>query len=105
MKDSRRTRTEILKRLVRTACIPIVAACATPALGYQIWIETHLAATYPYVLGKGQAAGRSALLAAGDPKDPAAAKSKNRVRQGANRLAQCPGCAGESPIAPPRGTH
>jgi hypothetical protein len=86
-------------RLVRTCCV-LVALSARPALANQALIETHAAASYHYVLGKGEAAGRSVLLTR------AAAKAKaDRPAQGANKLAQCPGCAGESAIAPPRGTH
>jgi mono/diheme cytochrome c family protein len=77
VKDSRKTSTGILKRLVRAGCIPIVALCARPALAHSSWVEDHVAATYDYVLAKGPAAGRRVLLAAAsDPNDPDAAKGK-----------------------------
>ena len=102
--------------LVQTGCV-LIALSAGPALAYDTLIETHAAATYHYVLGKGEAAGRSVLLAAAGVRGPnttEATKAKlapeARVAaascaQGASRLAQWPGCAGASAIAPPRGTH
>jgi len=102
--------------LVRTGFV-LVALSAGPALAYETLIEAHTAATYHYVLGKGEAAGRSVLLAAAGLKDPNAAEATKAklafqagglaasCAQGTNRLAQWPGCAGASAIAPPRGTH
>jgi hypothetical protein len=102
--------------LVLAGCV-LVAPSARPALAYETLIEAHAAATYGYVLGKGEAAGRSALLAAPGRKDPnytEATKAKlafaargvaASCAQGANRLAQWPGCEGKSAIVPPRGTH
>jgi hypothetical protein len=104
--------------LVRTGCV-LVALSAHPAFAYETLIEIHAAATYHYVLGKGEAAGRGVLLAAGGARDPnttttEATKAKlapgARVAaascaQGTNKLAQWPGCAGASAIVPPRGTH
>ena len=103
--------------LVLTGCV-LVALSARHALAYEALIEAHAAATYPYILGKGEAAGRSALAAAGGngPSYPQATKAKLAFEarsaaascdQGANRLAQWPACAcaGESAIEPPRGTH
>jgi hypothetical protein len=102
--------------LVRTGCV-LVALSARPALAYETLIEAHAATTYHYVLGKGEAAGRSVLLAAAGARDPNTAQATKakpafeaRVAaascaQGVNRLAQWPGCAGASAIAPPRGTH
>jgi hypothetical protein len=102
--------------LVRTCCV-LVALSARPALAHETFIEAHAAATYHYVLGKGEAAGRSVLLAAAGRKSPDHTEgTKRRLvpeagsvaasdSQGANRLAQCPGCAGASEIVPPRGPH
>ncbi len=96
----------------------LVALSARPALAYETLIEAHAAATYHYVLGKGEAAGRSALLAAADSRNSnytEATKAKKLAfearsaaascAQGANRLAQWPACVGESAIELPRGTH
>lgn len=105
----------MIRLLVRTGCV-LVALSARPALAYETLIETHAAATYHYVLGKGEAAGRSVLLAAGvrDPNTTEATKAKLALvargaaascAQGTNRLAQWPGCSGESAIVLPRGTH
>jgi hypothetical protein len=105
-----------LMPLVRTGFV-LVALSARPALAYETLIETHVAATYHYVLGKGEAAGRSVLLATAGARDPStmeATKAKLALEargvaascaQGASRFAQWPGCAGASAIAPPRGTH
>ena len=102
--------------LVLTGCV-LVALSARPALAYETLIEAHAAATYPYVLGKGEAAGRGALLAAASSSDPnytEGTKAKLAFEgkgvaascaQGTNRLAQWPGCAGASAIVPPRRTH
>ena len=102
--------------LVLTGCVLVVLS-ARPALAYETLIEAHAAATYPYVLGKGEAAGRSALLAAAgrrDPNDTDATEAKLAFEakgatagcaQGTNRLAQWPGCAGASAIVPPGWTH
>jgi hypothetical protein len=102
--------------LVRTGFV-LVALSAGPALAYETLIEAHTAATYHYVLGKGEAAGRSVLLVPAGARDPSTAQATKakpafeaRVAaascaQGTNRLAQWPGCAGASAIAPPRGTH
>ena len=100
------------RTLVRAGLL-LVALTARSAFAYEALIEAHTAAAYPYVLGKGEAAGRGALLAGASKADPRygeAAKGKRGTRQGAriygtNKLAQCPGCAGESEIAPPRGMH
>jgi hypothetical protein len=95
------------KLLARTTLL-LVALSARPASAYEALVEAHAAATYHYVLGKGEAAGRGALVAGASKADPRygeAVKGKRVYRQGANKLAQCPGCAGESAIAPPRGTH
>jgi hypothetical protein len=101
---------------VRTGLV-LVALSARPALAYETLIETHAAATYHFVLGKGEAAGRSVLLAAAgatDPNTTEATKAKLAFEargvaascaQGTNKLAQWPGCAGASAIVPPRGTH
>lgn len=62
MKDSRKTSTVILRRLVQSGCFALVA---TPALASNPWIESHVSATYGYVLGKSEVAGRS--LAAASP--------------------------------------
>ena len=75
--DSRKTSTEILKRLVRAGCISVIALFAGQALAYDTWIEDHVAASYPYMLLKVPAAGRSVLLAAADPVDPDATKGKS----------------------------
>jgi hypothetical protein len=83
-----------------TACM-LMALWARSAFAHEALIETHAATAYPYVLGKGEAVGRSALAAGASGKKLAAASAP----QGAKRLAQCPGCAGASVIAPPRGTH
>jgi hypothetical protein len=127
VKNSRKTSTEILKR-VRAVFIAVVALCGGPALAYDSWVEDHVAASYDYVLFKGPAAGRTVLVAAADPVDPDAAKGKSTLGittspagrkrpdagraeggrlapHGANRLAQWPGCAGAAAIVPPRGTH
>ena len=64
VKESRKMSTEILKRLVRSACIPLVVLCAPPAIAHDSWVDDHVAAAYDYVLGKGPAAGRGALIAA-----------------------------------------
>jgi hypothetical protein len=101
--------------LVLTGCV-LVALSARQALAYESLIEAHAAATYHYVLGKGEAAGRSVLAAAGrrDPYYTEATKAKLAFEargvaascaQGANKLAQWPGCRGDSAIEPPRGTH
>ena len=101
------------------AGLVLVALAARPALAYESLIETHAAVTYHYVLGKGEAAGRSVLLAAAGARDPnttttEATKAKLALgarvaaascAQGTNKLAQWPGCAGASAIVPPRGTH
>jgi mono/diheme cytochrome c family protein len=80
VKDSRKTSTEILKR-VRAGCIAVVALCAGPALAHDSWVEDHVAAAYDYVLFKGPAAGRTVLIAASstgsDPVDGDAAKGKS----------------------------
>jgi hypothetical protein len=90
-----------------------IALAACPALAHQSLIEAHAAATYHYVLGKGEASARGSLLAgaSGNAKAPKAKPASQGGRlaqatdQGTNRLAQCPGCAGESAIALPRGMH
>jgi hypothetical protein len=105
-----------MRLLLRTGCV-LVALSAHPAFAYETLIEIHAAATYHYVLGKGEAAGRSVLLAAAGVKDPngtEATKTKLALEprglpascaQGTNRLAQWPGCKGPSAIVLPRGTH
>jgi hypothetical protein len=67
VKDPRKTSVEMLKGLVRAACL---TAVVTPAVASNPWIESHVAASYGYVLGKGEAAGRSlaASSSKGDPK-------------------------------------
>lgn len=76
MKDSRKTSTRILERFVRAASVAAAALCAQPAAAYDSWVEDHIAATYDYVLIKGQASGRSVLLAAADLVDPDAIKGR-----------------------------
>jgi hypothetical protein len=105
-----------LMPFVRTGCVLIVLS-ARPVLAYDTLIEAHAAVTYHYVLGKGEVAGRSVLLAAAGVRDPStteATKAKVALEprsvtascaQGTNRLAQWPGCSGESAIVLPRGTH
>ena len=103
--------------LVLIGCM-LVALSARPALAYETLIEAHAAATYPHVLGKGEAAGRSVLLAAAGSSDPNYTEATKKAKlafegkgvaascaQGTNRLAQWPGCAGASAIVPPRRTH
>jgi hypothetical protein len=101
----------------RVAVLPAaalsIALVACPALANQSLIEAHVAATYHYVLVKGEASARGSL-AAGASGSANASKSEPALRggrlaraanQGTNRLAQCPGCTGEPAIAPPRGMH
>ena len=76
MKDSRRTSTEMLKRLVRAGCAAVVL-CAGPAFAYDSWVEDHVAATYDYRLVKVPASGRTLMLAAADAADGDAAKGKS----------------------------
>lgn len=80
MKNSRRTGTGMLMRLVRTSCVVTVAFAARPALAYNPWVESHVAATYGYVLGKGEAAGRSVLVAA-PSKGPSDPRSRGREKK------------------------
>ena len=96
------------RKVLARSTLLLAALAAPPAFAYEAFIEAHTAATYQYVLGKGEAAGRGVLVAGASKADPRygeAARGKRGYRQGANRLAQCPGCAGESAIAPPRGMH
>jgi mono/diheme cytochrome c family protein len=76
MKGSRRTSTEMLMRFVRACCAAGLALAAQAAPAYENWIETHVASTYPYVLGRGESAGRTVLLAAGEPGEAEAAKGR-----------------------------
>ena len=69
MKDLRKTSTPMC--LARAACA-LAVFCAGPALASNPWIESHVSASYGYVLGKGEAAGRGLTVASssksGDPK-------------------------------------
>ena len=95
------SRTAITSALLRASTL-LIALVARPALANQALIEAHANASYHYVLGKGEAVGRSSLVAGAKlPK----AKLAETGDQGANRLAQCPGCKGEPAMAPPRGMH
>jgi mono/diheme cytochrome c family protein len=76
VKDSRRTSTETLVRIVAGSAL-LAAFSAHPALANEQWIEDHVAASYDYVLGKGPAAGRSVLLAASALSDPDAARGRS----------------------------
>ncbi|HET7766931.1 MAG TPA: hypothetical protein VFK92_17730 [Burkholderiales bacterium] len=96
------SRTTIGGALARAGGL-LIALAAGPALANQALIEAHATATYRYVLGKGEAAGRGSLAAGAGAKTSKARLAE--TDQGANRLAQCPGCKGESAIAPPRGMH
>jgi mono/diheme cytochrome c family protein len=69
VKDLRRTSVKMFLRLAGTACVLAAALYAPATLAYQNWIESHVATTYGYVLGKGEAAGRTVLHAAGEPGD------------------------------------
>lgn len=68
---------KILRKLVQAGCI--AAAVSTPAFASNPWIESHLSATYGYVIGQGQVAGRTLAAAvpekAGDPKVQAQRKT------------------------------
>jgi len=74
--DSRKTSIEILRRLVHAGFIAVIAVCAGQALAYDSWVEDHVAASYPYMLLKVPAAGRTVLLAA-NIADEDAAKGKS----------------------------
>jgi len=76
MTDSRKTNTDVLKRLAR-GCIAAWALVALPALAYDNLVEEHIAATSGYGLLKVPAAGRAVMLAAADPADPDAQKGKS----------------------------
>ena len=78
MKDSRKTSTELLKRLVQAGSAAVlIASCAGQAFAYDSRIEDHIAATYGYGILNVPAAGRTVLLAANDPADVDAAKGKS----------------------------
>ena len=75
MTDSRKTNTNVLKRLAR-GCIALWVLAALPALAYNSLVEEHVATTSGYGLLKVPAAGRTVMIAAADPADPDATKGK-----------------------------
>ena len=83
MEDSMRV--AALKWVARVGCIAAIAAAAQPASASNPWIETHVAASYGYVLGKGEAAGRGLAVTSSrsdDPKAKAARKAGSSRRDG-----------------------
>jgi len=74
MKDPRRV--GVLRWIALAGCVTALAASAQPASASSPWIESHLAASYGYVLSKGEAAGRGLAAASSRSEDLKARASR-----------------------------
>ncbi|HTQ76364.1 MAG TPA: hypothetical protein VMI74_18950 [Burkholderiales bacterium] len=66
----------VLRWVARAGCATALAASTQPASASSPWIESHLAASYGYVLSKGEAAGRGLAAASSRSEDPKAGASR-----------------------------
>ena len=74
-----------MKDFLKASIVIRLAACVLPAFSMgsafasNPWIESHMSATYGYVLGKGEAAGRSLAAATPARSDDSKAKAPRKA--------------------------